>query len=338
MCGINAIFIFAGQLLQDDVLTAKLARMNEDITPSEGAEEPSDVTPPAEETPAVEEPSAGESQQDGEESAVETFAALDAPAIDAGGNSEDTSVVEPAEGESEPKASEDDNTPNQDETPATEEPKSEDKDEPQEPATPAVKDDKIDLVVDDQWETATTTKMGNTIFGRTPMQASQLSLKDSEITFSQKDKTLQQTFSEKLSSAAEYASVFNGVSVRYDLTSNTLKESVIIASAPANRAGYQYLLEVKNLVLELQEDNSIYAYAEDHAEGDEPLFVMPAPYLFDQERAYCDDIELTLKETDNGYLLTYLLPQEWMTAEDRAYPVVLDPAVEAELSVTNIAD
>lgn len=329
-------FRFAGQLLQDDVLTAKLARMNEDITPSEGAEEPSDVTPPAEETPTVEEPSADEPQQDGEESAVETFAALDAPAIDAGGNSEDTSAAEPTEGESEPKASEDDN--NQGEAPATEEPKSEDADKPQEPATPAVKDDKIDIVVDDQWETATTTKMGNTIFGRTPMQASQLSLKDSEITFSQKDKTLQQTFSEKLSSAAEYASVFNGVSVRYDLTSNTLKESVIIASAPANRAGYQYLLEVKNLVLELQEDNSIYAYAEDHTEGDEPLFVMPAPYLFDQERAYCDDIELTLIETDNGYLLTYLLPQEWMAAEDRAYPVVLDPVVNAELSFTNIAD
>lgn len=331
-------FRFAGQLLQDDVLTAKLARMNEDITPSEGAEDPSDVTPPAEETPAVEEPSADEPQQDGEESAVEAFAALDTPTVDVGGNSGDTSVAEPAEGESTPKAPEDDNTPNQGETPATEEPKSEDTDEPQEPATPAGKDDKIGLVVDDQWETATTTKMGNTIFGRTPMQASQLSLKDSEITFSQKDKTLQQTFSEKLSSAAEYASVFNGVSVRYDLTSNTLKESVIIASAPANRAGYQYLLEVKNLVLELQEDNSIYAYAEDHAEGDEPLFVMPAPYLFDQERAYCDDIELILKETDNGYLLTYLLPQEWMAAEDRAYPVVLDPVVNAELSFTNIAD
>ena len=269
---------------------------------------------------------------------METFAALDTLTVDVGGNSGDTSVVEPAEGESESKAPEDDNTPNQGETPATEEPKSEDTDEPQEPATPAVKDDKIDIVVDDQWETATTTKMGNTIFGRTPMQASQLSLKDSEVTFSQKDKTLQQTFSEKLSSAAEYASVFNGVSVRYDLTSNTLKESVIIASAPANRAGYQYLLEVKNLVLEPQEDNSIYAYAEDHAEGDEPLFVMPAPYLFDQERAYCDDIELILKETDNGYLLTYLLPQEWMAAEDRAYPVVLDPVVNAELSFTNIAD
>ncbi len=134
--------------------------------------------------------------------------------------------------------------------------------------------------------------MGNAIFGRTQVQPSQLMLKDSEIVFSQNDKTLQETFSEKLCSTAEYASVFNGVNVHYDLNSNSLKESVIIASAPTGRTGYQYLLEAKNLVLELQEDNSIYAYATDHAEGDDPVFFMPAPYLFDQEKVYCDDIEL----------------------------------------------
>lgn len=139
---------------------------------------------------------------------------------------------------------------------------------------------------------ATTTKMGNAIFGRTQVQPSQLMLKDSEIVFSQNDKTLQETFPEKLCSTVEYASVFNGVNVHYDLNSNSLKESVIIASAPTGRTGYQYLLETKNLVLELQEDNSIYAYATDHAEGDDPVFFMPAPYLFDQEKVYCDDIEL----------------------------------------------
>lgn len=134
--------------------------------------------------------------------------------------------------------------------------------------------------------------MGNAIFGRTQVQPSQLMLKDSEIVFSQNDKTLQETFPEKLCSTVEYASVFNGVNVHYDLNSNSLKESVIIASAPTGRTGYQYLLETKNLVLELQEDNSIYAYATDHAEGDDPVFFMPTPYLFDQEKVYCDDIEL----------------------------------------------
>lgn len=80
-------------MLQDDVLTAKLARMNENITPPEGAGDSSDVTPPDEDTPAVEEPAVDEPQQDGEESTVETFAALDTPTVDVGGNSGDTSVV-----------------------------------------------------------------------------------------------------------------------------------------------------------------------------------------------------------------------------------------------------
>ena len=36
--------------------------------------------------------------------------------------------------------------------------------------------------------------------------------------------------------------------------------------------------------------------------------------------------------------LTYLLPQEWMNAAERAYPVVLDPIVEADLRAKNIQD
>ena len=42
--------------------------------------------------------------------------------------------------------------------------------------------------------------------------------------------------------------------------------------------------------------------------------------------------------TAGAYELTYLLPQEWMNAAERAYPVVLDPIVEADLRAKNIQD
>ena len=42
--------------------------------------------------------------------------------------------------------------------------------------------------------------------------------------------------------------------------------------------------------------------------------------------------------TAGAYELTYLLPQEWMNAVERAYPVVLDPIVEADLRAKNIQD
>ena len=333
-------FRFAGQLLQDDVLTAKLARMNEDIAASESGNNTSETEGSAEPEPADTLADTSEPQSDANSGAseeaspadentanpTESHIAVTPPDTTAGASSPES------ENDAQPEA------PSSGEDTANESPVSGTADDADESAAPVTKNDTIDVIAESQWETATTTKMGDTVFGRTQVQPSQLTLKDSEIIFSQNDKTLQETFSEKLSSTAEYTAVFNGVNVRYDLNSNSLKESVIIAAAPTGRTGYQYLLEAKNLVLELQEDNSIYAYAIGHTEGDEPVFFMPAPYLFDQDKAYCDDIELILKETDEGYLLTYLLPQEWMAHEARAYPVVLDPVVHAELSFTNIAD
>ena len=329
-------FRFAGQLLQDDVLTAKLARMNEDIASSESENNTSDAEPePADTLADTSEPQSDANSGASEEASpadentanpTESHIAVTPPDTTAGASSPES------ENDAQPEAL------SSGEDTANESPVSGTADDADESVAPVTKNDTIDVIAESQWETATTTKMGDTVFGRTQVQPSQLTLKDSEIVFSQNDKTLQETFSEKLSSTAEYTSVFNGVNVRYDLNSNSLKESVIIAAAPTGRTGYQYLLEAKNLVLELQEDNSIYAYTLDHSEGDEPVFFMPAPYLFDQDKAYCDDIELILKETDEGYLLTYLLPQEWMADEDRAYPVVLDPVVHAELSFTNIAD
>ena len=333
-------FRFAGQLLQDDVLTAKLARMNEDIAASENENntlepEVSEEPEPADTLADTSEPQSDANSGASEEASPANENAANPTESNIAVTSSDaaTSATSP-EGEDDAQPA----VPSSGEDAAKESPASGTTDDTDESVAPAAKDEIIDVIAESQWETATTTKMGNAIFGRTQVQPSQLTLKDSEIVFSQNDKTLQETFSEKLSSTAEYTSVFNGVNVRYDLNSNSLKESVIIAAAPTGRTGYQYLLEAKNLVLELQEDNSIYAYAIGHTEGDEPVFFMPAPYLFDQDKAYCDDIELILKETDEGYLLTYLLPQEWMADEDRAYPVVLDPVVHAELSFTNIAD
>lgn len=262
-------FRFAGQLLQDDVLTAKLARMNGDIASSESENNTSDAEP----EPADALADTSELQSDANSDASEEAS----PADENTANPTESHIaVTPPDTTADASSPESENNaqpeaPSSGEDTANESPVSGTADDADESAAPVTKNDTIDVIAESQWETATTTKMGDTIFGRTQVQPSQLTLKDSEIIFSQNDKTLQETFSEKLSSTAEYASVFNGVTVRYDLNSNSLKESVIIAAAPTGRTGYQYLLEAKNLVLELQEDNSVYAYAIGHTEGDEEL-------------------------------------------------------------------
>lgn len=57
----------------------------------------------------------------------------------------------------------------------------------------------------------------------------------------------------------------------YDLQSNQLKESVIIKAAKDTLTGYKYVLSAPNMVLELQNGNSIHVYAADAAESDETL-------------------------------------------------------------------
>ena len=321
-------FRFAGQLLQDDVLTAQLAQMSD----TAAAEEilPEETAPVDETTNTDEQTSTEETQQEAVIGVEEESSAANETSAE---EESETATVTSAASENSAVSEE-----NESASDLPIEPETETTQTSQEQTIPTAEETANNVVTDNQWETATTTRMGDTVFGRTQAQTSQIALKESAVEFSQGDRLLQQSFSDKLSSAAEYTSVYNGVNVRYDLNSNRLKESVIISAAPAGRTGYQYLLETQNLVLELQEDNSIFAFAADHADGDEPLFFMPAPYMYDQNMAYCDDIDLVLTATDGGYLLSYLLPQEWMAAEERAYPVVLDPVVDAELSFTNIAD
>ena len=144
---------------------------------------------------------------------------------------------------------------------------------------------------------------------------------------------------EENASALTYANVYRSTDVRYDLQSNQLKESVIIRELPSGLRGYRYVLDAPGMSLELQQDKSIHAYAENASEGEDPVFYLPAPYLMDQNRQFCGDVEVTLEKTGTeSYTLTYLLPQEWMADAERAYPVVLDPIVQPVSNTYTIRD
>ncbi|MBE6990005.1 MAG: hypothetical protein E7426_04585, partial [Ruminococcaceae bacterium] len=139
----------------------------------------------------------------------------------------------------------------------------------------------------------------------------------------------------KTHSAVTYGSVFADTSLRYDLVSSRLKESITIGRYHSGLAGYQYLLDIEDLTPVLQEDNEILLYA---VGEEDPVLRMPAPYLYDAADAYCDEIRIELEETEDGCLLTYLLPTDWLTETDRVYPVVLDPIIEPPTNSNNVYD
>ena len=140
---------------------------------------------------------------------------------------------------------------------------------------------------------------------------------------------------EKLSSRLSYSNVYDNTNITYDLDSNRVKESVILSRYDATLRGYRYTLQTGDMIPVLSDDGHIDFY---DAQQEEIILTMPAPFLVDANSVYNWDVDVTLTGSNGTYTLTYLLPQQWLAAEDRVWPVVLDPVVEVEASATTIAD
>jgi len=128
-------------------------------------------------------------------------------------------------------------------------------------------------------------------------------------------------------SAIEYSAVYNDTNIRYDVTPNEVKESIILQKAPNKKAAYSYEITANGLTAVLNEDNSINFYKGAKAGGATPVFSMPAPYMFDSNNEYSYDIVTTLEGKNGKYILTYKPNYEWLKAKERAYPVTVDPTI-----------
>ena len=114
---------------------------------------------------------------------------------------------------------------------------------------------------------------------------------------------------EKGHSRLQYSNVYSGTNVVYDLSSNQVKESIVMQSYSANLRGYRYTLNVGELRPVLTESGEIQLYDRD---GENVIMVMPAPFLVDNAGEYTFGVDVTLTGIGSVYTLTYLLPQSWL--------------------------
>ena len=140
---------------------------------------------------------------------------------------------------------------------------------------------------------------------------------------------------DKNTSRLMYSNVYSNTDIRYDLQSNRVKESVILKAYDSNLRGYRYTLNTGDLIPVLDDNNDILFYDK---EQKNVVMAMPAPFLLDNELEACYDVQVSLTGKDGVYTLIYLLPQQWLAEEDRAWPVILDPVIFAELTDNNIQD
>ncbi|MBE5869631.1 MAG: DNRLRE domain-containing protein, partial [Lachnospiraceae bacterium] len=156
-----------------------------------------------------------------------------------------------------------------------------------------------------------------------------------ELSTRKEELTHPETVQDKLHSRLLYSKVYTDTHVQYDLTSNKVKESIIIESYNSSLRGYRYTLHVGEMIPVLEESGQILFYDK---EQKNIVMVMPAPYLMDNDHQYSTDIQVQLTGKGSSYQLTYLLPQQWLAEEERAWPVILDPVITADMNVNNIRD
>lgn len=134
---------------------------------------------------------------------------------------------------------------------------------------------------------------------------------------------------EKLSSSFTYENAISGADIEYVLSSNSVKENIIIKSKSKDGAyTYGFVLSLSGLNITLLEDGS--AILTDKLTG-EGKYIIPAPYMYDAngEESYSAEYSVVPVGRDK-YLFTVSADSEWIESDEREFPITLDPSIEVQ--------
>ena len=133
---------------------------------------------------------------------------------------------------------------------------------------------------------------------------------------------------EELSASVLYEDILDGVDLEYIAHSLNVKENIIVKERKDSYS-YSFELSLNGLEARLLENGDV---AISYPDGGEVKYTIPAPVVFDAESAYAPAGIAAYTLTDHGnkkYTLTVTVSAEWMNADERVFPVTVDPAVVA---------
>ena len=136
---------------------------------------------------------------------------------------------------------------------------------------------------------------------------------------------------DKLSAKIMYADILDGVDLEYVLESVNIKENIIVKEKKDSYT-YTFTLDLNNLTAALQPDGSIHISAPDSGEV---KYRMPAPIVYDAAGIFADSSLSAYDLTQTGnhtYTLSVTVNADWMNAEEREFPVTVDPTISADIS------
>ena len=139
---------------------------------------------------------------------------------------------------------------------------------------------------------------------------------------------------EKLSSSIMYKDILDGTDLEYVVYSKNVKENIIVKEKKDSYS-YTFDLKLNGLTPTLTESGDILLT--DDLTG-EVKYTIPAPVVFDSNKCYAPDgvAEYSLTHTNGErYVLEISVNAEWMNAQERAFPVTVDPTVKSDSMVSD---
>ncbi len=131
---------------------------------------------------------------------------------------------------------------------------------------------------------------------------------------------------DKQSGAVVYKGFDQQSDLEYIVTSNSLKENIVVYK-PQDEYVYSFDLDSDGLIPVEQANGSIILVESEASQ--EAVFTLDAPYMYDANGAESYDIELSIKENGDEYVVTVEVDSTWLNNSEREFPVVIDPTWSA---------
>ena len=129
-----------------------------------------------------------------------------------------------------------------------------------------------------------------------------------------------------------YGNVFPGVSLQYILQGSSLKEYILV-NERSDIYSYDFSMNLEKLEPEIQEDGSIILKDD---ESGTAVYEIPAGYMTDASGEYSDAVEMSVSENGEGsWVLNITADAEWINAEEREFPVQIDPTIAHKINSLN---
>ena len=123
----------------------------------------------------------------------------------------------------------------------------------------------------------------------------------------------------------QFANVMAGADVEYSVNGSGVKEDIIVREK-AMLYRYPFILECENVVAEPLRDEGIVNFCD--PETRETVFTIPAPFMTDANGVSSTNVAYDVTQLDEAkYSFTVTADSTWMNAEDRVFPVTIDPQI-----------